>query len=506
MDTATLAREPQARPAGSGGRDLDVLIVGAGLSGVCAAYYLQSRLPDHSYAILEARAAIGGTWDLFRYPGVRSDSDMHTLGYSFRPWLGAKSITDGESIAAYVRETAAAYGIDRKIAFGCRVVRAAWSSEAARWTVEALQDEVTVTYTCRFLFMCSGYYDYSAGYLPAWQDMQRFGGALVHPQFWPDDLDCSGKRVVVIGSGATAVTLVPALAATAAHVTMLQRSPTYIVARPAEDAAARWLYRRLPHGLAHALARWKNVLLTMYFYGLARRKPERAKAGLIGMVRKQLGPDYDVRTHFTPRYNPWDQRLCLVPDGDLFAAIRSGKASVVTDSIDCFTETGVRLASGQELAADVIVTATGLKLKLLGGVAIEVDGAPVALSGALSYKGMMFSDVPNLALALGYTNASWTLKCELTARYVCRLLSHVRARGYDACTPRRPAEGIEEATELPLTSGYFQRSAHLLPKQATRAPWQMHQNYARDMAALRFGRLHDGAMEFSRLPHTAHLG
>jgi cation diffusion facilitator CzcD-associated flavoprotein CzcO len=286
---------------------------------------------------------------------------------------------------------------------------------------------------------------------------------------------------------------------------MLQRSPTYIVARPAEDAAARWLYRRLPHGLAHALARWKNVLLTMYFYGLARRKPERAKAGLIGLVRRQLGPDYDVRTHFTPRYNPWDQRLCLVPDGDLFASIRSGKASVVTDSIDRFTETGIRLASGQELAADVIVTATGLKLKLLGGVAVEVDGAPVDLARALSYKGMMFSDVPNLALALGYTNASWTLKCELTARYVCRLLSHMRAHGYDACTPRRPAEGIEEATELPLTSGYFQRSAHLLPKQATRPPWQMHQNYARDMAALRFGRLHDGAMEFSRIPHPARV-
>jgi cation diffusion facilitator CzcD-associated flavoprotein CzcO len=503
MDTATSTIGPDLRSPAA--RALDVLIVGAGLSGVCAAYYLQARLKRYSYAILEARAAIGGTWDLFRYPGIRSDSDMHTLGYSFRPWLGAKSITDGASIAAYVRDTAAAYGIDRKITFGCRVVRAAWSSAAARWTVTAVLGpaQTEVTYTCRFLFMCSGYYDYEQGYLPDWPDTAAFRGRLVHPQFWPEGLDTAGKRVVVVGSGATAVTLVPALAETAAHVTMLQRSPTYIVSRPAVDAAAQWLYRNLPQRAAHALARWKNVLLTMYFYRLARRQPERVKAGMLALVRKQLGPDHDIATHFTPRYNPWDQRLCLVPDGDLFATIRAGRASVVTDTIERFTADGLRLGSGRDLAADVIVTATGLKLKLLGGVAIEVDGAPVDLSRTVNYKGMMFSDVPNLALALGYTNASWTLKCELTARYVCRLLAHMQARGYDRCTPRRPAEGVEESPLLGLTSGYITRAAGMLPRQGAKAPWRLHQNYAMDMAALRFGALRDGVMEFSRAHQTA---
>jgi cation diffusion facilitator CzcD-associated flavoprotein CzcO len=351
--------------------------------------------------------------------------------------------------------------------------------------------------------MCSGYYDYEQGYLPDWPDMAAFRGTLVHPQFWPENLDTAGKRVVVVGSGATAVTLVPALAETAAHVTMLQRSPTYIVARPAVDAAAQWLYRKLPRRAAHALARWKNVLLTMYFYRLARRQPERVKAGMLALVRKQLGPDHDIATHFTPRYNPWDQRLCLVPDGDLFATIRAGRASVVTDTIERFTADGLRLGSGRDLAADVIVTATGLRLKLLGGVAVEVDGEPVDLSRAVSYKGMMFSDVPNLALALGYTNASWTLKCELTARYVCRLLAHMQARGWDSCTPRRPAEGVEEAPLLGLTSGYITRAAGMLPRQGAKAPWRLHQNYAMDMAALRFGALRDGVMEFSRAHQTA---
>ena len=482
-------------------RQVDVLIVGAGLSGVAAARYLQARLPRKTFAIVEARAAMGGTWDLFRYPGVRSDSDMHTLGYSFRPWLGEKSITDGASIAAYVRDTAAEYGIDRAITYDCRVLSAAWSSADAAWTVTTTSGAIT----CRFLFMCSGYYDYGEGYLPKWQDMQAFRGQLVHPQFWPDDLDYAGKRVVVIGSGATAVTLVPAMAETAAHVTMLQRSPTYVVSRPARDPWARKLYDRLPARLAHGIVRWKNVLQSMYYYRLARRYPDKVKAGLLALVRKQLGPGHDIATDYTPRYNPWDQRLCLVPDGDLFDAIRGGRASIVTDTITRFTETGIALDSGRHLDADIIVTATGLKLQLLGGVTVSVDGVPVDLSKTLSYKGMMFSGVPNLAHAIGYTNASWTLKCELTARYVCRLLAHMDARGYASCTPqRRSDDEIPAAPLLGLTSGYIQRAADVLPKQGARAPWLVHQNYARDTAIMRFGRLDDGVMQFARAPVAAH--
>lgn len=486
---------------------LDVLIVGAGLSGIGAGYHLNTRCPGLRYAILEARAAIGGTWDLFRYPGVRSDSDMFTLGYSFRPWREAKAIADGPSILAYVRETAAAYGIDRHIRFHHRVRRASWSSAEARWLIEAERTDTgeIVRLSCGFLLMCGGYYSYAEGYAPAFAGLEQFRGRIVHPQFWPADLDYAGRRVVVIGSGATAVTIVPEMAKTAAHVTMIQRSPTYIVARPSEDRAANWLRTRLPAMLAYRITRWKNILLGMYFYRLARRKPEQVKQRILQMAQQALGPDYDVATHFTPQYKPWDQRLCLVPDADLFRAIRSGRASVETGHIETFTPNGLRLQSGQEMDADIVVTATGLKLNLLGDVAFGVDGVPVDLSKALCYKGMMFSDVPNLASVFGYTNASWTLKADLTCAYVCRLLNHMRRRGYDVATPRRDAS-VEEAPFLDFTSGYVQRALALLPKQGSKVPWKLYQNYARDTAALRLGRIEDGVMTFTRRGESRRVG
>jgi cation diffusion facilitator CzcD-associated flavoprotein CzcO len=479
----------------------DVLIVGAGLSGIGAAYHLLKHCPRKRFALLEGRDASGGTWDLFRYPGVRSDSDMYTLGYCFRPWQEAKAIADGPSILKYIRETARESGIDQKIRYGHRVTCASWSSPDARWTVEAaLPEGKTVGFTANFLYMCSGYYDYAGGYMPGWPGMDHYRGQIVHPQKWPEDLDYKGKRIVVIGSGATAVTLVPALAEAAAHVTMLQRSPTYIVARPSEDFAANWLRRKVSPRLAYGLVRWKNVLLQMYFYNLARRKPAKTKAGILRLVQKDLGPDYDVEKHFSPRYNPWDQRLCLIPDADLFLAIRSGKASVVTDEIATFTETGLRLKSGDELQADIIVTATGLKLKLLGGMQISVDGKAAPPARAMTYRGLMYSDIPNLASAFGYTNASWTLKADLTAEYVCRLLKYMDARGYDYCTPRRRDPSIVEEPAINFTSGYIQRASDVLPKQGSKKPWKLHQNYALDMLALGFAAIDDGTLEFTRLP------
>ena len=477
----------------------DVLIVGAGLSGIGAAYHLQADCPRKTYAILEGRDAIGGTWDLFRYPGIRSDSDMYTLGYAFKPWREAKAIADGPSILKYVRDTAVENGIDRHIRFGHQVKRASWSSADARWTVDAEvgPDRQVVRLTCNFLFMCSGYYDYAEGYTPEFAGTDRFTGRIVHPQKWPEDLDYSGKKVVVIGSGATAVTLVPEMAKTAGHVTMLQRSPTYVVSRPAEDAAANWLRAKLPAKLAYGITRWRNVLFGMLFFNLARKKPEKTKERIIGMVREHLGPDYDVATHFTPRYNPWDQRLCLVPDADLFDAIKQGSASVVTDHIETFTETGVKLKSGQELAADVVVTATGLKMQLLSGLEVLVDGQRVNMADTMSYKGMMYSGVPNLASAFGYTNASWTLKCDLTCEYVCRLLNHMERTGRPIATPRADPT-VETAPWLDFSSGYVQRGIAQFPKQGTKKPWKLHQNYALDMMALRFGSVEDGVMQFSK--------
>ncbi len=478
---------------------LDVLIVGAGLSGIGAAYHLQKNCPDRSYAILEGRETLGGTWDLFRYPGIRSDSDMYTLGYSFRPWTNPKAIADGPSILAYVRDTAEAYGIDKKIRYRRRVERASWSSRDARWTVEARDTETgeIVRLTCKFLFMCAGYYDYDAGYTPEFPGRERFRGQIVHPQLWTPDIDYTGKRVVVIGSGATAVTLVPSLAERAAHVTMLQRSPTYIVSVPERDRIADWMRERLPIGSAYALTRWKNVLFSMAFFAYCRRFPEQAKKFLVGQVHKAMGNTVDVGTHFTPTYKPWDQRVCLVPDGDLFKSLRDGRASVVTDHIETFTEKGIRLRSGQELEADLIVTATGLKLKFLGGLQLEVDGQRVDPAKTMTYKGMMCSDVPNLAFAIGYTNASWTLKVDLTSEYVCRLLNHMRDHGFTTCVPRRDPS-VSEAPLMDFTSGYVQRALADLPRQGSVAPWKLYQNYAFDMMTLRRARLNDGALEFSK--------
>ena len=477
----------------------DVLVVGAGLSGVGAGCHLQARCPGLGYAILEAREAIGGTWDLFRYPGVRSDSDMHTLGYAFQPWRGTNAIADGPSILGYVRETAAEHGVDRRVRFRHRVRRASWSSAEARWTVEAERTDTgeAVRFTCGFLLMCSGYYSYAEGHAPDFPGADRFRGRIVHPQFWPEDLDHAGKRVVVVGSGATAVTIVPEMAKAAAHVTMLQRSPTYVVPLPSEDRIADWLRRRLPAKLAHRIARWKNVALSAFFYRLARRRPEQTKRRIVAMAQRALGPDHDVGTHFAPRYKPWDQRLCVAPDADLFEAIRRGRASVVTDHVEAFTETGIRLRSGRELQADIVVTATGLKLNLLGAVELEVDGRRVELSEAMAYKGALLSGVPNLAAVFGYTNASWTLKADLVCEYVCRLLNHMRRRGYAAVVPRRdPAVGEEPL--LDFSSGYVQRALHTLPKQGSRRPWQLRQNYALDLLALRFGAIEDGVLEFTR--------
>jgi cation diffusion facilitator CzcD-associated flavoprotein CzcO len=489
---------------------VDVLIVGAGLSGVAAAWYLQTRLPGKRYVILEARDAIGGTWDLFRYPGVRSDSDMLTLGYSFHPWANPRAIADGPAILRYVRETAAEYGIDQRIRFRQRARQASWSSAESRWTVEierqpeqADQPVEPVEMTCDFLFMCTGYYDYAQGYTPDWPDRERFGGRIVHPQQWPADLDYADKRVVVIGSGATAVTLVPALAERAAHVTMLQRSPTYIVARPSEDAIANWLQRRLPTRLGATIARWKNILLQMAFFSLARRRPDLTRRNILRMTREQLGPDYDVETHFTPTYNPWDQRLCLIPDADLFRAMRAGNVSIVTDQIERFTATGIRTRSGEELAADVIVTATGLRMRLMSGLRLVVDGAEIDLGKTLAYRGLMYSGVPNLASSFGYTNASWTLKCELIAQYVCRLLAYMDRHGYSECLPQRPATTAEEAPGLPLTSGYVRRALDSLPRQTAQSPWKVYQNYALDIVNFRFSPLDDGALTFSRRPQPA---
>jgi monooxygenase len=477
----------------------DVLIVGAGLSGIGAGCHLQANCPDKRYAILEARDSIGGTWDLFRYPGVRSDSDMYTLGYSFEPWSDAKAIADGPSILSYVRQTARDYGVDRKIRLHHRVVRAEWSATDARWTVEATRGDTqeTVRLTCSFLLMCSGYYRYDEGYTPEFRGTERFRGRIVHPQQWTDDIHYAGKRVVVIGSGATAVTLVPAMAASAAHVTMLQRSPTYIVSLPAEDPIANSLRRVLPAKLAYSIVRWKNVLLTMLSFELSRRRPRVVRALVRKGVKRRLPPDYDIDKHFNPRYNPWDQRLCLVPDGDLFEAICDGRASVVTDQIETFTEKGLQLASGEELEADLIVTATGLNLLPLGGMEIAVDGREVELPKTMGYKGMMLSGVPNLALAVGYTNASWTLKCDLTCEYVCRILNHMDEHGYRQCMPHNRDPSVAPEPFIDFTSGYVLRSIDKFPRQGSKPPWRLHQNYARDIFALRFGTIDDGAMVFS---------
>jgi monooxygenase len=479
---------------------VDVLIVGAGLSGVGAGCHLQEHCPGKTFAILEARDAIGGTWDLFRYPGIRSDSDMFTLGYSFKPWKDAKAIADGPSILSYIRDTARDHGLEDRIRFGHRVVRADWSSEDTRWTVEVQRADTgdSVRLTCGFLFTCTGYYRYDEGYSPDFAGTERFGGEIVHPQHWPEDLDYTGKRVVVVGSGATAVTLVPAMADRAEHVTMLQRSPSYVLSLPGSDPIANVLRRLLPPKVAYPIVRWKNVTLTTLFYQLSRRRPKLVKAAIRKGVERRLPKGYDTKTHFRPRYDPWDQRVCLVPDSDLFEALSAGTATMVTDTIDTFTETGLRLGSGAELEADIVVTATGLNMLAVGGMTIAVDGTEIDLAQTVGYKGIMFSGIPNLAVSLGYTNASWTLKCDLTCRWVCRLLAHMDAHGYRQVTPRWGEADLPANPFVDLASGYVLRSIEKFPRQGDNAPWRLHQNYARDVLLLRHGAIADEALEFSR--------
>ena len=478
---------------------MDVLIVGAGLSGIGAAHYVQTDCPWATYAIFESRDAIGGTWDLFRYPGIRSDSDMFTLGYAFRPWDGKKTIADGASILQYVVDTAAESGIDEHIRFHHRIVRADWSTEEARWhvTAERTDSGETVEITCGFVFSCSGYYRYDHGYVPDFAGMERFAGKIVHPQAWPEDLDYADKRVVVVGSGATAITLVPSMAKDAGHVTMLQRSPTYIASLPAKNPIAEVLRKVLPARLAGPAIRWLLALGTQGMYQLSQRRPKLVKRALRADMRWRLPRGYDIDTHFTPKYNPWDQRLCVVPNGDLFKAIKTGTASVVTDRIDTFTEKGLLLESGIELEADIVVSATGLELLFIGGIKLLLDGEEVDLPSKLTYKGMMIEGVPNFALAIGYTNASWTLKCDLTCDYVCRLLNHMHATGAEQCTPMNHDASVTAEPLLGLTSGYVQRSAHQFPKQGSKAPWQVHQSYLRDYRALKMSGIDDAAMVFS---------
>jgi monooxygenase len=478
---------------------VDVLVIGAGISGIAAGYHIQHECPGKTYAVLEAREAIGGTWDLFRYPGIRSDSDMYTLGFPFRPWDSDTSIADGQSILQYVRDTAREFGIDQRIRFNHRAVRISWSSQDDRWTVDAQRTDTgeTVRVTCGFLFMCSGYYRYDQGYTPDFPGLERFQGQVVHPQFWPDDIDYAGKRVIVIGSGATAVTLVPSMADEAAHVTMLQRSPSYVLSLPGKDPLARVLRRILPPKRAYSLVRWKNVLVANAFFQVSRRRPELVKRLLRKGVQRRLPSGFPVDRHFRPRYNPWDQRLCLVPDGDLFAAISSGQVSIATDEIDTFTEHGLRLKSGSELEADLIITATGLNLQPLGGVEPIIDGQPVDVPSTMVYKGCMFSGVPNFALSFGYTNASWTLKADLICQYVCRLVNHLDAHGYTRCAPYNHDPTVTETPFVDFTPGYFLRSMHQLPKQGSKLPWRLHQNYIRDLALIKRAPLEDGVLEFS---------
>ena len=498
---------------------VDVLIVGAGLSGIGAACHLRQRCPDRTFTILEARDAIGGTWDLFRYPGVRSDSDMFTLGYSFSPWKEAKAIADGDAIREYVRRTAREFDVDSRVRYRHKVVAAEWSSEDARWTVTAERSAAngadgadgvdgadtgveTVVLTCSFLYVCSGYYRYDKGFTPPFEGVEDFEGQVVHPQHWPEDLDYAGKRVVVIGSGATAITLVPSMAPTAEHVTMVQRSPSYVLSLPGKDIIADKLIGKVPPKLLYPALRWKNVLMAMLSFQLSRRAPKVMKALLRKGVLAQLPADFDVDTHFAPRYDPWDQRMCFVPDGDLFTSLRSGRASIVTGAIDRFTPGGLRMQSGEELPADIIVTATGLNVLAVGGMTLTVDGKPVNLGDTVAYKGMMLSGVPNFALTIGYTNASWTLKADLVAGYVCRLLNHMSARDYQVVTPLLTDPEVDMVPLIDLKSGYVLRSLEKLPKQGPAAPWRLHQNYPRDVYLMRHGPVDDD-VRFGRVRTTA---
>jgi len=478
-----------------------VIVVGAGISGIGAGYYLQKKCPNKSFVILEGRDNIGGTWDLFRYPGIRSDSDMNTMGFRFKPWMGIKSIADGASILSYLHETVKENDLNKKIHFNQWVNEASWSSEDAQWTVQAenkktqeLQD-----FTCDFLFLCGGYYNYEEGYTPHFAGRENFLGQIIHPQKWPNNLDYKNKKIVVIGSGATAVTIIPTMAEEAAHVTMLQRSPTYFLSAPDEDPVGNFLRKFISSKLTYKLVRWKNIRFQWWFFQKCRKFPKKVKEFLIKQVREELGPNYDIETHFTPKYNPWEQRMCLVPNGDFFNAINAGKASVITDHIDRFTKKGIKLKSGGEVEADLIVTATGLNLEVCNGIKLEVDNNEVDISKTMTYKGMMFSDVPNLVATFGYTNASWTLRADLTSEYVCRLINFMDKKGYANCCPRTAEHVEQDGDWLDFTSGYVKRSMHKFPKQGSRDPWRNTQNFPKDVLAIRWGNIDNKELKFTAL-------
>ena len=479
---------------------VDVLIIGAGLSGIGAASHLEREAPNKSYAILESRRAMGGTWDLFRYPGIRSDSDMHTLGYSFKPWKHERAIADGPAILDYIRETAREYDVEKHIRYNHRATKISWDSSRALWTVSIEKQGASAgTISCNFIYSCTGYYRYDKGYTPDFPDIEQFKGQVIHPQLWPEDLDYADKNVVVIGSGATAITVVPEMAKTANHVTMLQRSPTYVVSRPGRDAFALRMDRWLPSRLAYLVTRWKNVSMQALIYQYSRRRPQKMKEFLLALTSRELSGKVDVDTHFNPKYNPWDQRLCLVPDSDLFRSLRRGTSSVVTDHIQRFTKTGIKLESGDLLKADIVVTATGLELLPMGGMEIEVDGKTMVLPDTLGYRGMMLSDIPNFVLAAGYTNASWTLKCDLTSEYVCRMLNHMDKKGFAYCVPRNRDPAMERVSFLDLASGYVDRSIDRFPKQGLKSPWKLYQNYLLDILSLRFGAMNDKELEYGKV-------
>ena len=478
----------------------DVLVVGAGISGIGAGYHLQTKCPGTSYAILEGRDAIGGTWDLFKFPGIRSDSDMYTLGFRFKPWKEQEAIADAPSILKYLKETTEEFGIDKKIRFNKYVKAASWVSQESKWIleVEDAKNSDIQKISCNFLFMCSGYYSYKSGYTPEFKGVEDFHGDVIHPQKWEKDYNYTNKRIIVVGSGATAVTMVPEMAKNAEHVTMLQRSPTYVVSAPEKDYLANLLRRFIPLKLSYFIIRWRNILRQQYYFRLCKKYPEGVKNAILSEVRKHLGPDYDVDTHFTPTYNPWDQRMCLVPDGDLFEQINKGKASVVTGQIEKFTQKGILLKSGEELESDVIVTATGLNLELLSDTNFTVDNKPINLSQSITYKGMMYSGIPNLAGTFGYTNASWTLGADLTSEYVCRLINHMKKNGYDKCMPDTNSNVETDDEWLNLTSGYIKRAEHIFPKQGKKAPWRNNQNFLKDIFQIRYGKVDDGEISFSQ--------
>jgi monooxygenase len=483
---------------------LDVLIVGAGISGISAAWHLQDRSPSKTYAILERREGMGGTWDLFKYPGIRSDSDMFTLGFRFKPWTSAKAIADGPSILSYIKEAAAENGIDKNIRYDHQVIAAEWSDADNRWTVTVAVGGEEKTLTCSFLFATTGYYNYDQGYSPTFPGAEDFAGTIVHPQHWPEDLDYAGKKVVVIGSGATAITLIPALVNSGAgHVTMLQRSPSYIGALPDVDPIAQQVNKVLPEKAAHVVNRWKAIAFATAQYQLARKFPKYMRKTLLTMAQRRLPEGYDVEKHFGPRYNPWDERLCLAPNGDLFKTIRKGNADVVTDTIDTFVPEGIKLSSGEVLEADIIVTATGLNLRLFGGAEIRRNGEPVDLTQSMSYKGMMLSGMPNMAFTIGYTNASWTLKADLVSEYVCRILNYMDANGFDTVVPEHPGDSVEERPLMDFTPGYVLRALDSLPKAGAKAPWKLKQNYFLDIRMIRQGKVDDEALHFTK--HRAAL-